>query len=577
MMRKLFFVSLAVCLLGAAWWSRYPLMFFVYSHYFRQPPEKIAFLEVRSGSVVVHYVRCPFLLSHADSIARNLNDNLVASEKELGTKLDSDLNIYLYNNWEQKGYAVRNIAIAHAIPEKSEIHCIVNEQMDGTRERLEYLLLLQKKLGKPARDDWGEYCSAALSGTWNQKSLNGWAHFLLSRKLTPQFPNLFSARGTQSKFEVYPWNSIFARFVKEQYGWNAFAELYHSIKTPDNYESAWNAYLNRLEADDPPPPAFAFHPEFQKGMTYAYANGYDCGYATRKSTSSMQQLKQLGVTWIAEIPYGFMPARNAAQIHYAGSDIFGESDESMLAATLQAHTLGMKVMMKPQLWLHFDSWPGKIDFDTDQQWNDWFDSYEKWIVHYAILSELIHADLFCIGTELSQTTLAKPDRWRAIIQKVRNVYHGPIVYASNWGKEFEEMTFWDALDYIGLDNYYPVRKDTKDHTAEMRAAFEQQKAKIKAISDHYHKPVLFTEIGYHATDGAGMGTHEDDYDGYNEHAQAECYQMAMEAYWNEPWFSGMYWWKWFSDPDDTGRNADPHSPHGRAAEKIIQQWYQKPR
>src|SRR5262249_28111741 len=197
-------------------------------------------------------------------------------------------------------------------------------------------------------------------------------------------------------------------------------------------------------------------------------------------------------------------------------------------------------------------------------------SYENWILHYAILSELIHADLLCIGTELSQATIVKPDRWRSIIQKVRSVYHGPIVYAANWGKEFEEITFWDSLDYIGLDNYYPVRNDLKDHTAEMRAACAQQKIKIKAVSDRYRKPVLFTEIGYHATDGAGMGTHEDDYDGYNEEAQAECYQLAFETYWNEPWFAGMYWWKWFSDPDDAGKDADLHSPHGRAAEKTIQ-------
>src|SRR5262249_48816859 len=124
-MRKLLFIALSVCLLGAAWWNRYPLMFFVYSHYMRQPPEKIAFNELRSGSVVLHYVSCPYLSSHAESIARTLNSNLASAEKELGTKLDSELNVYLYNTWEQKGFAVRNISVAHAIPDKAEIHCIV--------------------------------------------------------------------------------------------------------------------------------------------------------------------------------------------------------------------------------------------------------------------------------------------------------------------------------------------------------------------------------------------------------------------------------------------------------------------
>src|SRR5262245_35334339 len=134
MMRKLFFIALAVCLLGAAWWNRYPLMFLLYSHHFRQPPEKIAFNEIRSGSVIVHYVSCPFLSSHAQGIAQTISNNLTAAEKQIGTKLDSELNVYLYNNWEQKGYAVRNIFIANAIPDKAEIHYIVNDHMDGTRE-----------------------------------------------------------------------------------------------------------------------------------------------------------------------------------------------------------------------------------------------------------------------------------------------------------------------------------------------------------------------------------------------------------------------------------------------------------
>src|SRR5262249_50103065 len=155
--------------------------------------------------VIVHYVSCPFLSSHAQGIAQAISNNLTAAEKQLGTKLDSELNVYLYNNWEQKGYAVRNIFIANAIPDKAEIHYIVNDHMDGTRERLEYLLLLQKKLGNPARADWAEYCSAALSGMWDQKPLDDWGHFLLQRGLNPTFPDLFSARGNQSNFVVYPW------------------------------------------------------------------------------------------------------------------------------------------------------------------------------------------------------------------------------------------------------------------------------------------------------------------------------------------------------------------------------------
>jgi hypothetical protein len=158
---------------------------------------------------------------------------------------------------------------------------------------------------------------------------------------------------------------------------------------------------------------------------------------------------------------------------------------------------------------------------------------------------------------------------------VRQVYHGPLVYAANYGKEFEGIAFWDTLDYLGLDNYYPVRASSSEGVDVIKAGFLQQKERLKAISLKYHKPVLFTEIGYMANNSAGMGSAEANDENYNEQMQAHCYRLAMETYWNEPWFSGMYWWKWFSDESDRGRDADPHSPHGRAAEIVLKEWYNR--
>jgi Glycoside Hydrolase Family 113 len=160
---------------------------------------------------------------------------------------------------------------------------------------------------------------------------------------------------------------------------------------------------------------------------------------------------------------------------------------------------------------------------------------------------------------------------------VRDIYHGPLTYAANWGREFEQIQFWDALDYMGLDNYYPVRRAEKDGIPEIKAAFAKQKAMLRSYVSRYNKPLLFTEIGYMANSKAGMGPHEfeaADSD-YNDQYQAACYRAALETYWHEPWFYGMYWWKWFSDPTDRGRFADAHTPHDRPAEKVLQEWYPK--
>src|SRR3972149_3348136 len=153
-----------------------------------------------------------------------------------------------------------------------------------------------------------------------------------------------------------------------------------------------------------------------------------------------------------------MRSNHPARIEYTDHNAFTESDESMIALSMYAKARAMKVMMKPQIWIAYDSWPGNINFPNQESWNQWHESYENWILHYAILSELAQVDLFCIGTELVQATLQNPSRWRQTVQRIRQIYHGPLVYAANYGKEFEQLTFWDSLDYMGLDNYYPIRR-----------------------------------------------------------------------------------------------------------------------
>jgi hypothetical protein len=268
-----------------------------------------------------------------------------------------------------------------------------------------------------------------------------------------------------------------------------------------------------------------------------------------------------------------MRDHDSVEVRRAGHSIMTESDESLFVLAEEARARGIKVMLKPQIWISHDAWPGKINMETAEAWDRWFDSYEDWIIHYAIIAELSDAGVFCVGTEMVQTTLNHPERWRKLIAKIRKIYHGPLVYAANWGKEFEGITFWDALDYIGLDNYYPVRSASNDGPAAIEKGFLQQKMKLQAIVKRWNKPLLFTEIGYMAMEGAGMGSSEDKYPDYDEQMQEKCYRMAMKTYWNEPWFAGMYWWKWFSNPEDRGRDADPHSPHGRSAEKAIAEFY----
>ena len=53
--------------------------------------------------------------------------------------------------------------------------------------------------------------------------------------------------------------------------------------------------------------------------------------------------------------------------------------------------------------------------------------------------------------------------------------------------------------------------------------------------------------------------------GYNETSQAVCYQAMFQAVYDQPWFDGVYFWAWTTNPDDAGVNGEAFTPNGRQA------------
>ncbi len=542
----------------------------------RRQPKEVILKQFPANRIVIHYVPNPYLSANIQTLAARLESNLKDAEALIGKPLEKPLNVYLFGTWEEKGNFIDDVRLAHANPDSNSFYCIMNPEWDGIGERPEFQVLLRKTHGSAFLPQWEEYASSALAEVWFQKKLDDWEVFLKTRNLLPQFPSLFKD-GQTSRFIRHAWNASLTRFIKQEYGLPAMIEFYKKGDLPSDYSERWQKKLSNIPSQEIQP--FAFTPEFHKGMSYAYWNSYDGGYATKKSEESLKKLRDLGVEWIASIPYGYMRSNQAQEIRFPRHHIAAENDESLWALSKDADQLGIKIMLKPQIWISHSTWVGNIQFESPEEWKLWLDNYEKWIVHYAIIAELTGAKLFCIGTELVQATLKNPDRWRFMIERIRNVYHGPITYASNWGREFEEIQFWDALDYMGLDNYYPVRTSEEQGIDQMKAGFMKQKEMIQRYAFRYCRPVLFTEIGYMANSKAGMGPKEFEADesDYDEDSQEACYRLALEAYWDEPWFAGMHWWKWFSEPGDRGRFADSHSPHDRKAQRVLAEWYRKKR
>jgi len=312
--------------------------------------------------------------------------------------------------------------------------------------------------------------------------------------------------------------------------------------------------------------------EKQKGISYAcWSPGL---YSLPDSDLSLAHLAETGANWISLIVTCYQENLGSTRI---AADESTPTDDDLIHAIAQAHSLGLKVMLKPHLDLSNDPshWRGQIGlaYTTESHWAEWFASYRAFIEHYADLAAVHLADQFCVGCELEGTTRREAD-WRAVVAAIRARYSGPLIYAGNHSGEEVGMAWWDAVDIIGVDAYYPLSAKTNPTLNELREAWQPLAASLAALSAKWQKPVILTEIGYRSLDGAAMQPWDWQIQGKVDlQEQADCYRAALESVYREPWFGGIFWWSWSPDPLEGGPRDSGYSPHDKPAEDVLRTWF----
>ena len=140
----------------------------------------------------------------------------------------------------------------------------------------------------------------------------------------------------------------------------------------------------------------------------------------------MMDVKAVSAEWIAVIPYGFTQL-GVPSVRYEGRgrQHWGELYDGVVTTIDSAHRAGLKVMIKPQVFVG-NSWPGGLDFETDEEWKKWEKDYEKYLLPFVKIADSTHAELVCIGTEFKVSVVKRPQFWRNLIAKVRQQYKRPI-------------------------------------------------------------------------------------------------------------------------------------------------------
>ncbi len=285
-------------------------------------------------------------------------------------------------------------------------------------------------------------------------------------------------------------------------------------------------------------------------------------------------LTAVNVNWVAIIPYAFSRPGEPAVVYDYQRQYWGES---VIGATInirQAHTTGLKVMLKPQVWLQ-GSWVGDFGLSNEKDWRRWETDYENYLMTFTKLAIAENVEMICIGTEYRTAVKSRPEYWKSLITKIKKVYKGKLTYCANWD-DYEDVMFWNELDYIGISAYFPLSDEQNPSVASLEKKWKPIKRRLANYSGEVGKPVLFTEYGYRSMDQPAWQSweHEHKERPINNFAQAKAYEALYKTFWNENWFAGGFAWKWYSTfrRIDALKNHD-WTPQHKEAEKVLKAYY----
>lgn len=280
--------------------------------------------------------------------------------------------------------------------------------------------------------------------------------------------------------------------------------------------------------------------------------------------------------YAAVMPFGFIRDLQSPELVFdTERQWYGETKRGAKQYIDMLHHNGVKVMLKPQIWIWRGAFTGDMVMQSETDWKALENAYAKFILAYAELAQEAQCDMYCIGTELEEFVKNRPEFWQDLILKVKNIYKGKLTYAANWD-EYTRTPFWDQLDFIGVDAYFPLSEHREPSQEQLRKGWQPWKQQLKTLSEKFEKPILFTEFGYRSMDYTGKKPWLVDRNQMevNLEAQAAATQMIFDEFWEEDWFAGGFVWKWFIHHEKAGGHADNRfTPQNKPAESVIRKHY----
>jgi hypothetical protein len=135
-----------------------------------------------------------------------------------------------------------------------------------------------------------------------------------------------------------------------------------------------------------------------------------------------------------------------------------------------------------------------------------------------------------------------------------------LIYAASWGgasegatsSEFDHITWWDAVDYIGVDAYFPLTQNADVGVPDLVNAWHGKGldlqgngdiyGKLEKLASTFSRPILFTGAGYISAAGANGDPLGASSDSPDQNEQLNDFQALFQTFSAAPFWQGAIWY-----------------------------------
>ncbi len=279
----------------------------------------------------------------------------------------------------------------------------------------------------------------------------------------------------------------------------------------------------------------------------------------------LDELAALGATHVELVVLGQQEDRHSSEVVPSPKE---PTAEELLQIAAAAKRRGLQVLLLPIIELQKlgdGAWRGTL---VPRHRDQWWQSYERFILRWAALAATAGIEWVGIGSELGSTETWQ-DRWYHLISAVRKVYAGKLFYSANWD-HYQVVTFWPRLDAIGISSYFQLAGTPRDTAAQMAVRWRKVQGELLRFAAAQKLPLLLTEVGVPSRDGAAMAPWDYTKDGAVDLEEQRRAFSALAMSWPGDGLAGVMIWELTSDggEDDAG-----YSPRGKPSWCVLHAWW----